>query len=137
MAENGNLRLLILQALCPILIVMINLRSQDDIKRNATRMTRRDPCLLQLKHGALLVLALIFAVTADWIGFQDRQYLENKKTISCKLVISIRHDKENSLERTKYSMRLTQHLHKRLIQNGENHGQRSVNLRRKLPNQTT
>lgn len=30
-------------------------------------MTRRDPCLLQLKHGALLVLTLIFAVTAGML----------------------------------------------------------------------
>lgn len=30
-------------------------------------MTRRDPCLLQLKHGALLVLTIIFAVTAGML----------------------------------------------------------------------
>lgn len=32
-------------------------------------MTRRDPGLLELKHGALIVLAFILAVTAGELSF--------------------------------------------------------------------
>lgn len=39
----------------------------SQIKQNAVRMTRRDPCLLQLKHGALLVLTIILAITAGML----------------------------------------------------------------------
>lgn len=38
--------------------------SSFQIKHNVVKMTRRDPGLLQLKHGALLVLTLILAATA-------------------------------------------------------------------------
>lgn len=42
-------------------------------------MTRRDPCLLQLKHGALLVLTLIFAVTAGRLIRFDKRMMEKNE----------------------------------------------------------